>query len=197
MNPSKVSIGIALDAWNALLNGGSAEVLSGTRPADVETALSGNTVLVTPTFSATAFPASAYNSTDAAMEAAASFTAASFSPVANGSASFVRVYKSDGVTAVADLGVGMVHADANVTAVGAYCTNAGNSYQAIAVVSDAKTGTGTPPTGTGSSITDGNVTWKYIGAGQTFEFLLGNTNVLVGVPCTPALTNKQPVPNVV
>lgn len=192
MNPSKVSIGTALDAWNALLNGGSMVGLSGTRPVSVETALSGNTTLVTATLAATAFPASTYNGTDAAMEAAASFSAANFTPAANGACTFFRAYKSDGTTAVADLSVGQVHADNNVTAVGQYCTNAGNTYQCTTA---GTTGTGTPPTGTGTSITDGTVVWKYIGAGQQFDVLLGNCNIQTGVPCSPSATSKMPVPN--
>jgi hypothetical protein len=197
MNPSQSSIGTALAAWCALLNGGSAVALSGTRPANVSTALAGNTALCTAVFNNPAFGAPAYNAGDVAMEAVASFSAASFAPAANGACTFVRVYKSDGVTAVADLSVGSDHIASNQTAVGQYCSNAGNTYRASAVAGDAKTGAASPPVGVGNGIVDGNVTWDYVGAGQLYEFKLGNCNLLVGVPDDWSYTATQPVPNAV
>jgi len=197
MNPSQSSIGTALAAWCALLNGGTAVGLSGTRPANVSTALSGNTALCTSDFSATAFAAPSYNAGDVAMEAAASFTAASFTPTANGTCTFIRAYEADGVTAVADFSVGQDHVDANVQAVGQYISNAGNTYKVVSVTGDAKTGTGTPPTGTGTGIVDGNVTLDYVGAGQQYDFKFGNLNLQVGVPDDWSYTAKMPVPNAV
>ncbi len=54
----------ALDAANALLNGGSIKVYTGTRPATPETALSGNTLLGTLTLNATAFAAASGGGTN-------------------------------------------------------------------------------------------------------------------------------------
>jgi hypothetical protein len=46
-------------------------------------------------------------------------------------------------------------------AVGASCTNGGNGYVAIAITTGISAGSG-GPTGTGSSIVDGGVTWKFV-----------------------------------
>lgn len=46
-------------------------------------------------------------------------------------------------------------------------TNSGNIYRVITAVGDKKTGAGSGPTGTGTAIVDGNVTWKWIRAVTT------------------------------
>lgn len=187
MNTAQNTASVALAAACALSNSGTAVLLSGTMPATPETALSGNTTLCTATYAATAFGAPSYSS--GYMQATASFSAGTYNPVANGSVTFVRGYKSDGTTVTEDYTVGSVHVDNNVTAVGQYCTNAGNTYVCATA---GTTGTGTPPTGTGSGIVDGSVHWNYVGAGQLFDFLIGNCNIQVGVPVTVSQTLKMP-----
>src|SRR5690348_4768134 len=189
MNTAQVTASAALAAACALSNSGTAVFLSGTMPATPETALSGNTTLDTATYSATAYGAPSFSS--GYMQATASFTGTS-NPVANGGCTFVRGYKSDGTTATGDYTVGSAHIVSNVAAVGQYCTNAGNTYIVASVTGDAKTGAASPPTGTGSGIVDGNVTWNYVGAGQLFDVLMGNCNVQVGVAITCTQTMKMP-----
>ena len=90
----------ALNARTALYNTGTIKIYSGTRPATPDTALSGNALLVTLTFGATAYGAAA--SGVATANAITSGVAA-----ATGTASFARAFKSDGVTAIADLDCGI------------------------------------------------------------------------------------------
>jgi hypothetical protein len=174
MNTAQNTASVALSAAAVLSNNGTLVLLSGTMPATPETALSGNTTLATATYAATAFGAPSFSSGN--MQATASFTG-NVNPVANGSTTFARHYKADGTTVIADYTVGSVWIASNVTAVGQFCTNGGNTYQCIAAGTTAASG---GPTGTGSSIVDGSVTWKYIAAGQQFDILMGNCNVQVG-----------------
>ena len=81
---------------------------SGTAPAGPDTALSGNTALVTGTISSWGSPA--YNGTDGGMASAATFSAASYSPANAGTATFARLITSGG-TVVAQLTVGTASAD--------------------------------------------------------------------------------------
>lgn len=131
MNLAQISAAAAVSAVGALSNSGSAVCLSGTQPATPETALSGNTTLCTAIYSATAFGMPTLS--DGNMQATASFSAASYTPAANGAVTFVRGYKTDGTSATADYSVGSVWIASNVTAVGQYCTNSGNTYQCTAV----------------------------------------------------------------
>ena len=82
------------DAIARLLDNGSVKVYSGTPPANVDAALSGNTLLATNPLSATSAPA-------------ASAGAITFSTItddssidATGTASFYRTFKTDGTTPV-------------------------------------------------------------------------------------------------
>src|SRR5262252_6662121 len=98
LNPfiSDAAAKAATDAVCALCNGGTIQIRSGTQPANANAAASG-TLLVTLTFSATAFaPANATGSANA---------------VATGTASWFRAFKSDGTTAVFDGSVGTATAD--------------------------------------------------------------------------------------
>lgn len=104
MNASQIGVSAALSAYDTLYNNGTLVLYSGTMPASPETALSGNTALVTATYSATAFSAPTYSSPD--MVATASFTAASYAPTSSGTATFARAYESNGTTALADYTVG-------------------------------------------------------------------------------------------
>ena len=74
-------------------------IYTGTRPTAVGTALSGNTLLVTLTGNGTAF-----GTASAGVLTASAIT--SGTAVASGTASFFRLFKSDGTTAVIDGDVG-------------------------------------------------------------------------------------------
>jgi hypothetical protein len=82
------------DALARLLDNGSIKVYDGTPPADVTTALSGNTLLATCPLSATSAPA--------ASSGTLTFNAITddSSIDASGTASFYRTFKTDGTTAV-------------------------------------------------------------------------------------------------
>lgn len=178
MNTAQGTAGAAVSAAGALNNSGTLVLLNGTMPATPETALSGNTTLATGTYSSTAFGSASFGSGN--MTITASFTG-NVNPAVNGGATFARAYKSDASTVTADYTVGSAWIASNVTAVGQFCTNGGNTYQCTAAGTTASSG---GPTGTGTSITDGGVTWKYIGAGQLFDLLMGNCNVQVGTAIT-------------
>jgi hypothetical protein len=96
----------AVNAVTALCNSGFVEVYSGTRPATPDTALSGNTLLATLTFGATAFGAG--SSGVATANAITSGIA-----VATNTAAWARVYRSDGSTVVGDCNVGTSGSDMN------------------------------------------------------------------------------------
>jgi len=81
---------------------------SGTAPAGPDTALSGNTALVTGTISSWSAPA--YNGSNGGMTSTATFSAASYSPAAAGTATFARLLTSGG-TAEEQLTVGTSGAD--------------------------------------------------------------------------------------
>lgn len=105
------------DALARLLDGGSVKVYSGTPPANVSTALSGNTLLATCQLNATSAPA-------------ASGGVLTFNSItddsdidASGTASFYRLFKTDGTTAViqgsvATSGGSMTIADTALVAAG-------------------------------------------------------------------------------
>jgi hypothetical protein len=95
-----------IDNLAARLNNGFIKVYSGTQPANANTALSGNTLLVTHGFGATAFGSAASGSATA--NAISSGVIA-----ASGTATFARLYESDGTTAVMDISVGSSGADLN------------------------------------------------------------------------------------
>jgi hypothetical protein len=87
---------------NALpnLNSGKIRFYSGTRPANADTALSGNTLLAECTFGATAF-----GSMSGGVATANAITQDSVAD-ASGNPSFARLLESDGTTVVADVSVG-------------------------------------------------------------------------------------------
>lgn len=92
------------DAAAVLANSGTINIYTGTQPATADTALSGNTLLVTLTFSSTAFGASS----------AGVITANSISSgvaVATGTATWFRVLKSDATTKLFDGSVGTASAN--------------------------------------------------------------------------------------
>lgn len=109
MNVATATASAMLSAIDTLLNSGTLVIYSGTMPTTPETALSGNTALVTFTFAATAFGAASYsNPTE---QATASFVSTTVSPAAGGVATFARAFKTDGTTVVADYTVGTTSQD--------------------------------------------------------------------------------------
>lgn len=88
-----------LDSVRDNLNTGFCRIYSGTRPTDADTALSGNTLLAQCTFNATFAPAAS-----GGVLTANAITGDS-SADATGTATFARLFQSDGTTAFADISV--------------------------------------------------------------------------------------------
>lgn len=91
----------ALEALRDNLNNGHCRVYSGARPTDSDTALSGNTLLASLAFGATAFP-----SPVGGVLTANAITQDSAAD-ATGTASFIRLFEADGTTPFCDLSVGV------------------------------------------------------------------------------------------
>jgi hypothetical protein len=90
---ANVAVNAEADALILLCNGGFVRVYGGPEPANADTALSGNTLLATLGLAATSAPAAVggvitYNPLTAGVA------------VAGGTATFFRVFKSDGTTCV-------------------------------------------------------------------------------------------------
>jgi hypothetical protein len=97
---TNLAVNAEADALTALLAAGKVNLYNGAQPATADTALAGNTLLAAPTFGTPAFPAAV-----AGVLTANAITAAT--AVATGKATFARVFRSDGITAVMDQSVGM------------------------------------------------------------------------------------------
>lgn len=97
---------LALNAALAPLNGGTVQIYSGTQPATPDTALSGNTLLVTLTLNATAFA-------NASAGTATANSITSGVAAATGTASFFRAFTT-GSAAVIDGSVGTSGADMTI-----------------------------------------------------------------------------------
>lgn len=106
-NLSDTAANAEANALAPLLNGGFIELYTGTQPANANAVLSGNTLLATLTFGNPAFGAAAASVITA--NAIASGTA-----VATGTATFARLYKSDGTTVVMDVTVGTAGSGINL-----------------------------------------------------------------------------------
>jgi hypothetical protein len=152
-----ISIAVAtrnaqLTSYGTLLNTGTVKVYAGAPPADADTALSGQTLLGTCTFQATAFPAPAAGSMTAnaiTQDAAAD---------ASGTAAFYRAMKSDGTTVVEQGTVGQC-------ATGGTCSFATNTMTIV-----------TPPTNGGYLPGVGQVvTAAGVPAGTTISSLNSGT----------------------
>lgn len=106
---SSASKKLAINAELDVLNGGFLDIYSGTRPTDPDTALSGNTLLASLGFNATAFGAAAGTTT---VTKTANAITSDSSADATGTATFFRAFKSDHTTAVVDGDVGTSGTDA-------------------------------------------------------------------------------------
>src|SRR5215831_3985760 len=104
MNLATASASTALAAAGALQNNGTLRLYAGTIPATPETALSGQTLLATFTFAATAFGTPSFA---AGLESAtAAFVSNSVLPATNGTVAWARALRSDGTTVFGDFTVG-------------------------------------------------------------------------------------------
>lgn len=107
VNLSDNSANTEANALAALMNGGTIQFYSGTQPVNANTALSGNTLLATCTFGNPAYGSAANGILTA--NAITQGTA-----VATGTATFARLFKSDGTTVVLDCTVGTSGAGINL-----------------------------------------------------------------------------------
>ncbi|MBA2687790.1 MAG: hypothetical protein H0U64_06800 [Gemmatimonadaceae bacterium] len=96
-----------LDSIRDNLATGKLRIYAGTRPTDADTALASNTLLAELVFSAIAFPAAS-----AGVITANAITQDS-SADATGTASFARLFETDGTTVVCDLSVGVSASEIN------------------------------------------------------------------------------------
>lgn len=94
------------NAIKDLLNNGYLRIYDGTRPASVATAITTQVMLAEPRFAATAFP-----SATAGVLTANAMTADP-TAAASGTATWARLFESDGTTPVMDVNVGT--SDANI-----------------------------------------------------------------------------------
>jgi hypothetical protein len=107
VNLSNTAANAEATAFAPLNNSGTIQFYSGTQPVNANTALSGNTLLATATFGATAYGA----------PVAGVLTANAITPgtaVATGTATFARFYESDGTTAICDVQCGTSGAGLNM-----------------------------------------------------------------------------------
>ena len=107
-NLSDTTANAAAAAIAPLMNSGTIQIFAGPQPPNANTALSGNTLLVTLTFSVTAFNAPVGGSITA--NAIANGVA-----ITSGLATFARIYQSNGATVVMDVQVGDPAAGAYIT----------------------------------------------------------------------------------
>ena len=117
------------NALAALCNSGFIRIYDGAQPATADTALGGNTLGVTLTFGATAFPGAVSGLLTA--NAITSGTA-----VAGITPTFARIFKSDGTTVVMDVSAGA--SGANLT-IGAF--TAGTLVSATSFTHDVRNAT--------------------------------------------------------
>jgi hypothetical protein len=106
----------AVDAVAALCNSGTIKIYDGTKPVGANTAISGNTLLATLTFSSTAFGASSAAGSDGSkiVTATANTITDDSSADATSTATWFRALQSDGTTAVFDGTVGASGCDLNL-----------------------------------------------------------------------------------
>lgn len=108
---SNAAANAAADAVCTLLNTGYLRIYDGTQPATADTAISGNTLLAELRFGATAF-----GSASGGVATANAITSDTDAD-ATGTASWIRVLKTDGTTVVEDFTVGTSGADLNLASV--------------------------------------------------------------------------------
>ena len=182
---------LALNSYTAMFNNATLSIYSGTPPGTAESSLSGNTLLVQYTFSATAF--SAVTTASGFDGQTASFVSSSVSPSNTGTATFGRV---DVVPAA------WVASTAYVR--GAVVSHSSNYY--VCLVSGTSASSGGPTT-TNLGVLDATTAWSYIGpttGGTTTcqltvgvsgtDITMASTSIQTGVNATiTALSFQIPV----
>lgn len=171
MNLSVTAGTNALTALFTLLNGGTLNLYTGAPPATVGTALSGNTLIGTVDFAATALSGSITASGNNVVGALA-FAASTFTTVAAGTITFGRALTS-AAAATQDLGASSVWLASTAVVLNQMASNGGNLYICTTAGTTAASG---GPTGTGSGITDGTAVWAYVQPG-TASITLNNVAV--------------------
>jgi len=106
-NLSDTSANAEANALGPLLNSGTIQFYSGTQPVNANTALSGNTLLATCTFGATAFGSAA-----AGVITANTITAGT--AAATATSTFARLFETGGTVVVMDLAVATSGAGINL-----------------------------------------------------------------------------------
>lgn len=162
----------ALGAIVPLLNSGTGIVYSGAQPVSSQTALSGNTAIVTADFAATALSGT-ISSSGGFATANLAFTSTSLTAAATGVGTFMRLFESGGTVVVADLTLGNDWIASTAVVVDQLTVNGGNTYQCTTPGTTAASG---GPTGTGTGITDGTAVWAYVFAGNP-GVLVANANI--------------------
>jgi hypothetical protein len=106
-NPKLTTLAVnaEADALAILFDSGFLKIYSGSQPASADTAISGQTLLATLTFSTTAFPSAV------AGVLTAGAIASDMNAAATGTATWFRAIKSDGITKIMDGSVGSANAD--------------------------------------------------------------------------------------
>ena len=104
MKNSTVSLNAEADVWGSQLDSGSIKIYDGTAPANPQTAITTQTLLVSISFSATAFPSAIGGVITLA-------SAINGTIVSTATAGWARLYKTDGTTVVCDATVGLTSAD--------------------------------------------------------------------------------------
>ena len=171
MNLSVTAGTNALTTLFTLLNGGTLNLYTGIPPATVGTGLSGNTLIGTADFAATALSGSITSSGDTVVGSLA-FTASTFSTVAAGTITFARAFSSASA-AVNDFGASSAWLASTSVVVNQMASNGGNVYICTTAGTTAASG---GPTGTGSGIADGTAVWAYVRPG-TASVTLNNVAV--------------------
>lgn len=119
---SQTSGGSMISNLCGLGNSGTLIIYSGTQPTNPDTALSGNTALATFTFASTACGSATHVSSTE--QVSGSFSASTVTASATGTATFARMYESNGTTVVGDFSVGTTGSDINLNSVS--ITSGGN-----------------------------------------------------------------------
>jgi hypothetical protein len=190
MNLSAAAGTSALTALFTALNGGTLNLYTGTPPANVAAALSGNTLIGTATFASSALSGSITTSGDNVVGTLA-FTSSTFTTAAAGTVTFARALNTT-PAGVIDLGASSVWLPSTTVVVDQMCTNGGNLYICTTGGTTAASG---GPTGTGTAITDNTAVWSYVQPGAS-TLTMNNVAVTANLSTTiQSATLSLPITN--
>jgi hypothetical protein len=186
MQTSQAAANAGLTAIDARLNGGSLNFYSGVAPATPETTLSGNTLLVSCTFSATAFGAGSFSGGFEVQPAA--FTSTGFAPAASGTAVFALGVDSNGTTYDEIYTIVAPWVASIPSVLGQLVSAGGNTYKCTTE----GTNSTVAPSGT-TTFTDGSTVWTYVGAGNLGDIVMGSSQIVTGTNLdVSSFTMKMP-----